>query len=193
MTKTTIKNSEIKELIAGETLNFPKYTTQILNLANQNSQATRPRNVGQMSELIKQFEGKTIDDWEKWYRTQHPDALDEAVQKVFEMILKLKSAIDKIDEEMVENWVEDLVITKTYTGLHFQEAIVKKVAKVKEVGFEPSTPQDEAKGIDGFIDKNPVSVKPISYKSKKGLNEEINADIVYYDKKRSYIKIEYDF
>jgi hypothetical protein len=193
MTKTTIKNSEINELTAGETPDFPKYTTQILNLANQNSQATRPRNVGQMSELIKQFEGKSIDEWENWYIKRHPESLEKARKKVFDMVKKLKKAIDKIDEEMIEKWVEDLVITKTYTGLYFQEAIVKKVAKEKAENFKPSTLQDEAKGIDGFIGNNPISVKPMSYQSKKGLNEEIDVDIIYYAKKKSYIKIEYDF
>lgn len=43
---------------------FPKYTTQILNLANQNAQATRPKVVGQMSELIKEFTGRTLEEWE---------------------------------------------------------------------------------------------------------------------------------
>ncbi len=41
-------------------LEFPKYTTQLMNLANQNSQGTRPKVVGQMSDLIQEFDGKKI-------------------------------------------------------------------------------------------------------------------------------------
>ena len=37
--------------ITGETKTFPKYTTQIINLANQNAQGTRPQVVGKMSNL----------------------------------------------------------------------------------------------------------------------------------------------
>ena len=33
---------------------FPKYTTQLMNLANQTAQGTRPKVVGQMSELFPQ-------------------------------------------------------------------------------------------------------------------------------------------
>ena len=39
---------------AEQSYNFPKYTTQIINQASQNMQATRPKVVGQMSELIQQ-------------------------------------------------------------------------------------------------------------------------------------------
>jgi hypothetical protein len=36
-------------------------------LANQNAQGTRPKVVGQMSELIKEFPGKDVAEWEEWY------------------------------------------------------------------------------------------------------------------------------
>ena len=48
-----IKNSRVTADIIGKTSEFPKYTTQIMNLANQNAQGTRPNVVGQMSELIE--------------------------------------------------------------------------------------------------------------------------------------------
>jgi len=36
---------------------FPKYTNQLINLANQNSQATRACYVGQISGLIQELPG----------------------------------------------------------------------------------------------------------------------------------------
>ena len=48
-----------------------KYIGSIINLANGFSQATRPKHVGQMSELIQQFrdecDSHEVDDWEKFY------------------------------------------------------------------------------------------------------------------------------
>ncbi len=41
-TKVKISNKEIKELLGITSFEFPKYSTQILNLANQNAQGTRP-------------------------------------------------------------------------------------------------------------------------------------------------------
>ena len=55
-----IPNTEIKNLLEGESFNFPKYSTQILNLANQNAQGTRSSVVGQMSELIQEFPGSRL-------------------------------------------------------------------------------------------------------------------------------------
>ena len=54
-------------VLGKDDLEFPKYTTQIINIANQNAQGTRPSVVGQMSELIQEFSGKSIAEWKKWY------------------------------------------------------------------------------------------------------------------------------
>jgi hypothetical protein len=52
--------------------------------------------------------------------------------------------------------------------------------------------EDESKGIDGFIGNIPVSIKPVTYKTKLGLNEVIDVPIIFYDKKKSEIVIEFD-
>ena len=39
-----------------------------MNLANQNSQGTRSKVVGQLSDLIQEFQGNSIEEWEEWYK-----------------------------------------------------------------------------------------------------------------------------
>lgn len=51
MKKVRIKNKEVTQLLDSEVVSFPKYATQLINLANQNAQGTRPEVVGQMSDL----------------------------------------------------------------------------------------------------------------------------------------------
>lgn len=115
-------------------------------------------------------------------------------KKIAAMINKLSTTIQKIDEEMIRDWVEELVIANTYSGLNFQEAILKKIAKSKDTSFTPATPEDESKGIDGFIGGKSISIKPMLYKSKKGLSEDIGAEeVVCYEKLTTCIKFEYDF
>ena len=58
-----IKNEELIQELIGETKDFPKYATQLINLANQNAQGTRPRVVGQLSELINECPEKTYQGW----------------------------------------------------------------------------------------------------------------------------------
>src|SRR3989344_9511877 len=120
--KIKINNEElIKELI-GEVKHFPKYTTQLINLANQNSQGTRPKVVGQLSELIQECPSKTYKGWKKWYLEKHPEAIDNATEKINQMTERLKEAIKLIDKPMIKSWAEDLILEKTFIGLRFQEA-----------------------------------------------------------------------
>lgn len=184
-----IKVEEIRRLMEIENPEFPKYTTQILNLANQNAQATRPKVVGQMSELIKEFTGRTLGEWEEWYLKRYPDSIDKATKKILEMINNFKDVINQIDESMIRQWVRDLVIVKTFIGLRFQEAVLKKIAEKFDADYKLSTPEDESRGIDGYISNIPISLKPTTYNSKKMLTENLEGCIVYYEKQKDGLKI----
>lgn len=187
-----IKNEElIKELI-GKTNNFPKYATQLINLANQNARGTRPRVVGQLSELIQECPDKTYEGWRKWYLEQHPDAIKNATEKINEMMINLKDAMQRIDRTMIKKWVEDLVLEKTFIGLRFQEAILKKIALLANTDWRLATSKEESNGIDGFIGNTPVSIKPITYKTKDGLREEIKTKIIFYTKTKTGLEINAD-
>ncbi len=188
--KFKIKNVELIAEISGEAKQFPKYTTQIINLANQNAQGTRPKVVGQLSDLIQECPYKEYEKWKEWYLEKQPEAIDNATRKVFEMVKKLKEAINEIDEEMVREWVKDLVIDKTFIGLKFQEAILKRVAKIKKATYRLSNPQEESKGIDGFIGEIPVSIKPLTYNTKNMLRENIEVKFIFYDKKKDGINVD---
>src|SRR5690625_1367287 len=192
MIKIRIPHSEVQTMLSGRVYSYPKYVTQIMNLANQNAQGTRARVVGQMSELIQEFEGTSLSEWEEWYLENYPDAIDNATEKVYRMVSLLKDAIQKIDKDTVRDWVEELVIVKTFSGLRFQEAILKKIAEHLNKPYRLALPIEESKGIDGFIGNTAISIKPITYKIKMGLNESIDIPIVFYDKKKSHIAIEFD-
>lgn len=177
--KVKIKVNEIEQYLNIETPNFPKYISTLINLANQYAQGTRPKIVGKMSDLIREFHGKSIEEWENWYLEKHPDAIQKAKTKILEKLQDLKHTMDKIDETMVEKWVKDLIIYKTFIGLKFQEAILIKGSELFNLKYRLSTPEEESQGIDGFIGEIPVSIKPNSYKFKKTLQERINVKIIF--------------
>jgi len=189
--KIKISNKEIKELLDITTFEFPKYSTQIINLASQNAQATRPKVVGQMSELIQEFSGRSLKEWEEWYINKHPDAIQKATEKIAEMIENFRNVMDQIDKELIENWVRDLVIVKTFIGLRFHEAILKKVSNIMGLNCRLAKPPEESRGIDGFIGDIPVSIKPESYKSKMSSNEKIDANLIYYKKVKGGITVDF--
>jgi len=189
--KVKITADEIRKYLEIETPEFPKYVAPLINLANQYAQGTRPKVVGQMSELIQEFEGKTLREWEEWYLKKKPDAIRNATEKIIEKLKELKNSLDKIDRATVEQWVRDRVIVKTFAGLRFQEAILKKGAEIEGTSYRLAEPDEESKGIDGYIGEIPVSIKPHTYDVKASLPEHIEAKIIYYRKIDDGIEVDY--
>ena len=191
--KTKIKNNEVAALSNAPAYEFPKYTTQIINLANSDAQGTRPKVVGQMSELIQEFDGHTLSEWIEWYNEKHPEAVKTATDKIYSMFLELKEATGYIDREMVENWVKDLLYTKTFVGLKFQEAIISYIGKYLNLPYSLADISQESLGIDGTIGGKHISIKPMTYKVQSArLMEKIDVPIVYYEKKKDGIEIEFE-
>ena len=191
MSTLKLNFDELKAIAGIESLEFPKYTTQIMNLANQNAQGTRPKVVGQMSELINEFPGKIFNEWAEWYQEKHPESIEMATEKVFHMVQCLKVAINEIDKNMVRNWIEDLVVNKTFTGMKFQYAILKSVSIKLNQTFRLSNPEEESKGIDGYIGEQPVSIKPSTYNTMQRLPEQIEVPIITYLKEKTKVTVDY--
>lgn len=192
--KYSIKNESIEAYNDSETKAFPKYTSQLINWANQNAQGTRPVVVGQMSELFPEFmaSGKeiTVDNWRAWYIERYPEAFEKATDKIFAQVQNLRDAIPLIDWKMVEQWVEDLVINKTFNGLFVQKAILASLAEKKGTTYRLATPEEESVGIDGYVGDTPYSVKPDTYKTMGRLSETIDVKMIYYSKTKTGLKIE---
>ena len=147
-----------------------------------------------MSELFPEFMDSgaemTIDGWREWYTEKYPDAFEKATEKIFAQVQNLREAIPLIDKEMVTRWVEDLVIYKTFNGLYVQKAILASLATKKNTTYRLATPEEEAKGIDGFVGSIPYSVKPDTYKTMGRLSEAIDVKMIYYTKTKTGLKIE---
>jgi len=189
--KIKISLEELRKYLEIEPVEFPKYTAPIINLANQYAQGTRPKIMGQMSELIQEFTGRTLDEWERWYLEQKPDAIRVATEKIMEMLQNFEDTLNSIDKGLVEQWVKDLVIVKTFIGLRFQEAVLKKGAGITGTNYRLASPEEEARGIDGYIGNCPVSIKPYTYEVKASLPELIDVKIVFYKKAKDGLEVDF--
>lgn len=190
----TISNEELQSFNESKNAIFPKYTSQLINWANQNAQGTRPKVVGQLSDLFPQYQDEvkavSISSWKEWYLEKYPHAIETATNKIFEQVENLKAAIQQIDKKMVRRWVEDLIIAKTYNGMYMQKAILAKLASIKEAAYRVACPEEESKGIDGYVGNIAYSIKPDTYKTMSRLAEEIEVKMIYYTKTKSCLKIE---
>ncbi len=195
--KAKLTSDDLKALLEADLEDFPKYVWPLLNLANKFSQGTRPRVVGQMSDLIQEFEGTTLSEWKNWYGQKRPQSVDQATDKILSQIENFKRVLEGIDRAMVKRWVEDLVLVKTFIGLRFQEAILKFIAAQRKTDYRLASPDEESRGIDGVVGDKAITIKPSSYKTKKDeLQESLpeDAELVYYRKldKGKGIEIEFE-
>ena len=160
------------------------YIGSVINLGNSFSQATRPKNVGQMSDLIQEYRESTSfpsqDGWKSFYdEKQGLDKIDVAADKIWEYVQRIKKNLDELNRDDVYNWTKDLIVNKTFSGLQVQLDILEMVSETGE--YRLATPDEESKGIDGVVDGRFVSIKPNSYKSKREAGQEnIEYDIIYY-------------
>lgn len=190
--KIMLSSAEVRELLDAPLPELPTYVSPILNLANRFASGTRPKVVGQMSELIKQFDGRTLDDWAAWYQERYPDAVSEAVLLIRNKLSEFKRVIDNITDEMIEIWVKDLVLVKTFIGLKFQEAILKKVAEATGLVYSLASPELESRGIDGLVGHREVSIKPSSWKDQVIQREAIEGVLIYYHRTNDGLEIEFE-
>jgi len=209
--EVVIKKEELVKVLNAPETEFEKYVSPLLNQINNWAHGTRSEVVGQMSELIKEFMERypkdrwTFDNWREFYLSTEvipggtgEKAIETAVKRIKEKLSEVRRVLGDIDEGTIRTWVEDLVLSKTFWGLMVQKPILSKLAEIfagDPLNYRLSTPEEESKGIDGFViikgEEFPVSIKRVTYKQEKHLKENIEAPIVYYEKTKNCLRIDY--
>lgn len=199
MKSSKVKIDDVSKANGTNKIHLPKYSSQVINLANGYAKATKPANVGQVSEDIKIFReddtmpGYTLQDWINWHKSKYPDGIRKATDAAWMKFQEMMKSLSKVTRADIERWEENLVFTKTYDGLMVQKAIIEKIAE--ELGtqnYRLATPEEERQGIDGFINNHPVQIKSDTYdRTGKLRNEEIECVIISYKKKNKNILFDY--
>lgn len=158
--------NDFKGLIKRDRCDFPTNTKPILNIATQNSQATRPKVVGSVKEFFSEFlkinQGKSVDDWEKFYYThkQGQAKIRAATDRLHTYLNKMPVDYTVFTRDIAENYILDLVINKTHYGMSGEYHAVLATAKYFDLPYRFSTAEEEKQGIDAWIGDHPVQVKP---------------------------------
>ena len=164
--KKTLNPGQIAEYSSADKYEFPKYTTLLLNLICRTAGANKPRVVGQMSDLIQEFDGQTLSEWISWYNEKKPTAVDDATALIMKMLGKMRTA--------------------------FEEAIISYVARTAGKEWRLASKEEEAAGIDGYVGSLPVQIKPVTYRQEGILGEHFDVPVIYYEETSSGVRIEYD-
>ena len=175
-------------------LKFPTYCSPLLNIANQYGRGTRPEVVGQLSDLVREIRPVSVEEWKDKYYTKHPEAKANAADRIERTVHNLRQALESIDRPMIEQWVDDLLINKTFTGFSYEGIVLKELANRTMGDYRASSTEDERKGIDGWVKVGtvyvPVQIKPESHRRGRNRPEKFTCPIVYYLVKQDCLHID---
>lgn len=170
-------------------MKFPTYVSPLLNMANRFARATTPAKVGQLSELFYRSGATTVEEWKTWYFERYPYAVMNARHGIMDMIKRMQTALDAITEDMVHEWVCDLMFQKTFDGFQIQDKALAYLSEEAGKPWTKATPREESLGIDGHIGPFPVSVKPESY-DPQAYPDAITVPIVTYRFENGQLKFD---
>lgn len=74
--------------------------------------------------------------------------------------------------------------------MYVQRAILAKISDMRKEPFRLASPEEESKGIDGYVGDTAYSIKPVTYKTMGRLSESIDIKMIYYSKKKSGLLVE---
>lgn len=190
MIKLTAKNYQ--GLVQRSRRDWPKYATQLMNIAGQNCKATSPKNIGSCKDAWTQMRAQgipgTLENWTNFYKQVHGEQkLVEAGKKIHVMLDKM--GITWITQDMAIDYAKEIAYNKTHMGLGGEEMAVEVVAAYLQKEFRFSTPEEESQGTDAWIGGKPVQVKPHDSVFKGHVhnhaNKETHLIITYEDKKQA--------
>ena len=174
-----------------------KYHSAFLNAVNKDARSSRPETVGKLAteifpDYIDNAANPTPESWKKHYQDTHSEEYNDGLTKFKEQFKKEKQAINDITDDDLQAYYDDLMFNKTFTGLYAQDEILRDIAADKKAKFRKPTATEEGRGIDGYIDDVPYSIKSETYKDSAAKNNEtINAIMVYYKDNKKDKTIDY--
>lgn len=170
-----------------------KYRSTLLNQINRWADGSKAENVGQVSELIKDFrerhpDGK-LSDWKEYHKNLEGQnitvlqgngkkkkrvqvemaGIEQGVTDIRKKLDVVRESLNSLTDEDIRKWLENLTYEKTYCGLEAQNMILKQIAQKLGNGYSYTlgSMEDEQKGIDGYIvDSNNNNKYPLQIKSK---------------------------
>jgi hypothetical protein len=150
--------------------NYPIYLTQLLNIACQNSQATRASNIGSVKETfcewIQSVNDVSLESWKNFFLHKNGNAvLEVAAKKMYVMVTKMiGSACNHFEEssnleKLIAEWIEEIVFEKSYQGMLAEMIAAKTLADYTHLPFKLSDSKGEKDGVDIILGDKLIQIK----------------------------------
>lgn len=190
MTQLEISSEELPDK-EEDSPEFEKYVSEILNSCMNTAQANYTHTFGEAKKIWQEFlkqGGGDREDWREFYLEKYDgedgefsgeERREEMIEKTYRMLENFRDAMPEIDREDVVEYIDDFIKNKNFKGFDTEQLVLSTITEETGAETRISTQEDEAEGIDGYINDRPVSVKPASYRKEKGV-QNIEHPIIFY-------------
>ena len=171
---------------------WPKYATQLLNVAGQNALCFKADKIGSMKEMWLDFVATgatdTLENWESYWMSKKGDSvLQWSADKLYDKAHN-DMGIQWITPELCRDYIEEVIFNKTHFGMGGEANAIKVAAAYYETDdWRFSTAEEESQGIDGWIKGKPVQVKPADSFKKGHVHNGADTEktlVITYEKKK---------
>ncbi|MDR2526654.1 MAG: MjaI family restriction endonuclease [Rickettsiales bacterium] len=147
----------------------------ILNQAINRFQLNFKRNVGAVSEQIRNCQPKNLQEWESYYfkNVKTKEEIEELGRKLYVKISEvLQAEIEEITEYDCISYIKQLVVNRTYDGYDTEiKTIYGTLEKILNLKIEPAPDNwDRLYNVDFYIKINEkyigIQIKPCSSKNR---------------------------
>ncbi|AHG00838.1 hypothetical protein HALLA_09690 [Halostagnicola larsenii XH-48] len=111
--------------------------------------------------------------------------VQRSAKKTYEMVENMREAIDLITYDMVEQWVEDLILYKSYMGFDAREVILPKLGRELQMGSRLASPEEMSEGISGYLGDQPICLRSLKHDKGPAMYEDAGVPVVYYEETNS--------
>ncbi len=156
------------------------------------------KQIGSLYDLFMYHRPKNISTWRKLVEKEYGEDIQIQIDNMTSRLLKMttffssRPAKRKTRKEM-ESYAYNFLIINTFYGFVFQFGSLQCVAKKLKLSYRFGTDDEDSKGIDGYIGKKAVNVKPFSYCYSSGQKYlDKNIPLVFYELTDSHVIINYE-
>lgn len=167
----------------------------ILNNSYNQSCNSGTKVLGDMSEITSEFEGGSYEDFIEFYNDEYDgeqrkyDAIDKMAEN---LVSRIESVGGTLDWGYAVSWASryiESMLVNSYRGFMDEERAIELVADELQMPWRVAPPEDESRGIDGYIGGRSVQVKPDTHTSLDVNSYETDLLVVYeYDGERFKVR-----
>ncbi|MBP1986023.1 MjaI family restriction endonuclease [Halolamina salifodinae] len=189
-----IPAEERQSIEAGETADLPKYAASVLSNALRWSGANSPEQLGQLTEIHDEFREKHpeggYEDWVEFYHEEYngEERIAEATEDAYVMLKQIREAVNQLERDDVQDFVQELVLYQTYRGENIRELVVQILDRKYRPDVERVPADRDFEYVHAKVGDVRVSVQPESSgMSGKNASAEEDEDVavVYYRQNNS--------